>query len=128
MANGDCRPHGDGAYTPYEGSFDEDTSILDSTFDVLADPFRRALVRTLVGRADAVSPDVLADELASGARASADPDRIVVRLIHIDLPKLDRYDLIERDSRGAVRPTEHCFALKSALDAFYDEFVPERID
>lgn len=69
---------------------------IDAVFEVLADARRRRVVRLLRTREDGVAtvPE-LAEALAVREPGDPEPNRLVVSLRHVHLPKLEASDVIE---------------------------------
>lgn len=78
-------------------------NTLDRTFETLRSARRRRILDELAERGTGLGLSVLA-ELLAGVTSDDDPERIAVRLHHVDLPKLVDADLIEydRDARTAT--------------------------
>jgi DNA-binding transcriptional ArsR family regulator len=93
----------------------------DQLFDVLADPYRRIVLSRLFERAEPVSVDDLAAEVAEATESRAvdvpagDSRRIGIRLHHVHLPKLASAGLVERED-DLVRPTELAAEVRPLVD------------
>lgn len=88
---------------------------LDTTFELLANGHRRALVAYLLGAQRGLSVEVLVDRLADDP---ADERRIATRLYHVHLPKLAAAGVIEwDDEREYVEPTPLVVELEPFLQA-----------
>ncbi|WP_436344988.1 DUF7344 domain-containing protein [Natronorubrum sp. FCH18a] len=86
---------------------DADPSRIDTSFDVLRNPSRRALCRYVMRtEADTVTPGTLVDYIADRAPDTADRDlerrNLATELRHVHLPKLADTGLIEYDRRDEV--------------------------
>jgi hypothetical protein len=84
-----------------------DDERVDAVFEVLADARRRRVVRILrTHDGDTTSVPALAEALASREPGDPDPDRLVVSLRHVHLPKLDATGVVEYTAeRSQVRYT-----------------------
>jgi hypothetical protein len=77
---------------------------VDAVFGVLSDARRRRTIRVLRTREGAVSVPALAEALAAREPGDPDPDRLVVSLQHVHLPKLEATGIVEYTSdRSQVR-------------------------
>lgn len=86
---------------------DADPSRIDTSFDVLRDPWRRAICRyALRTEADTVTQGTLVDYIADRAPGAAHRDlerrSVATELRHVHLPKLTDTGLIEYDRRDEV--------------------------
>ncbi|MDG5777256.1 hypothetical protein VB773_08925 [Haloarculaceae archaeon H-GB2-1] len=82
----------------------------EALFDALADPVRQSVLETLVAERTPISQTALATAVDSDARSGADsdPERLLVRLHHVHLPKLEAADLVsyDRDERTVDLATD----------------------
>jgi DNA-binding transcriptional ArsR family regulator len=72
-----------------------DEEEVDAVFGVLSDARRRRVIRILRAREGPVSVTALAEALAADEPGTPDPDRLVVSLRHVHLPKLDATGVVE---------------------------------
>jgi len=77
---------------------------VDAVFGVLSDARRRRTIRVLQTREGTVSVPALAEALAAREPGNPDPNRLVVSLQHVHLPKLETTGIVEYTSdRSQVR-------------------------
>lgn len=72
-----------------------DENRVDAVFDVLSNARRRRIIRELRTNGDAMFVPALAEALAVREPGTPDPDRLVVSLQHVHLPKLDATGVVE---------------------------------
>lgn len=73
----------------------QDETRVDAVFDALSDARRRRVIRALQAHDAPVSVQALAEALAAREPGDPDPDRLVVSLQHVHLPKLDATGVVE---------------------------------
>jgi hypothetical protein len=71
---------------------------VDAVFGVLSDARRRRIIRIIQAREGSVSVPALAEMLAAREPGDPDPDRLVVSLQHVHLPKLETTGIVEYTS------------------------------
>jgi hypothetical protein len=77
---------------------------VDAVFGVLSDARRRRTIGVLQTREGTMSVPALAEALATREPGDPDPDRLVVSLQHVHLPKLEATGIVEYTSdRSGVR-------------------------
>ncbi|GAB6860769.1 hypothetical protein ACFR97_00855 [Haloplanus litoreus] len=78
---------------------------LDALFGVLADARRRRVIRILEDAdAEVMAVSTLAEALAAREQTGTSPDRLVVSLRHVHLPRLDAVGIVDFEpDRSQVR-------------------------
>ena len=86
-----------------------DRDTLTAAYDVLASPYRRQILRSLVaGEGDVASVEDLGDELIDLDETAGDRRDIAIKLHHVALPKLAEAGFIDYDARTqTVRACAH---------------------
>ncbi|RCU47252.1 hypothetical protein DU504_08030 [Haloplanus salinus] len=81
-----------------------DEERVDTIFRVLSDARRRRVIRLLRAREGAVAVSALAEALAAREPGDPEPERLVVSLQHVHLPKLEGAGVVDYTSdRSQVR-------------------------
>lgn len=81
-----------------------DEERVDAIFGVLSDARRRRVIRLLRAREGAVAVSALAEALAAREPGGPEPERLVVSLRHVHLPKLEGAGVVDYTSdRSQVR-------------------------
>lgn len=95
-------------------------ATLDATLAVLADQRRRLVIRYLRESSNGVaSCEELADYVSTPSSTRRDREKTLIHLHHVSLPKLDRAELIEYNSRSNTvryQPRSKAEALIECID------------
>ncbi|WP_435346376.1 DUF7344 domain-containing protein [Haloarchaeobius sp. HRN-SO-5] len=95
-----------------------DQSQMEEALALLADQRRRAVIRTVVDRADPVTLDSLAETLAEEEPALvSDEDALRIDLHHTHLPRLDGAEWLQYDPETRrVEPASDVESLAGSLE------------
>lgn len=106
-------------------------SPTDAAFAALSDPYRRAIVASLLRREAAVVDDgELVDQLVDRVEGIDDRNRAVTELRHVHLPKLDAVGVLEYDPRDNVVRADRDVLVDhlERAEATIDRLHPDRAD